>query len=726
MKTILFVFISILALFIFNLTNAQNVAVTDDNLYNAHGSAMLDIKSDNKGFLVPRLTTVQMNAILEPVTGLLIFNTELNVFCYYEGSRWINLSTQTIASATSVGDPLFKVVNANGDTVFAVYPEGVRINVGDGQAKGTGNKGGFAVGGFTTGKAAGKEFLRVTSDSVRVYIDTTGTKGTGNKSGFAVGGFTTGKGMAKDLLRVSHDSVRIYIDESQGKGTGNKGGFAVGGYTTGKQLMNNYFNVSPNNNLLITESDPRILFYPVKNAFLVGQVLAESPDSIGINSSSLGFETKAIGQFSQAMGYQSVSRGNFSTSIGKNAYAKSENSFAFGDSASAIGMDSYAFGTGASAFANGSFAFGSVGRDTLGNSTGNYTSATGLFSIAMGLGALSSGKGAITMGINAVASGDYSLSAGLFTTANSFAMTALGRYNYINESYNKTEWVNTDPLFVVGNGFNNLGSNALTLTKNGKLGILVNAPEYDLQFNTERFYKRQVGISRPSLYSPPFVSGKGTSLYISAGGCSDFLTATDVDGGSLHLKSGISRGTGKSSIIFYTVFPVESGITTDNEPSQRMVITGTGVAINTPNQLNTLDVAGNMVVGGNYAGTVSAPVHGMIVQGTVGIGKGNPSSKLDVNGSMALPIITISTGITLDNSHYTVLVNNKTSVEDINLPMASSCTGRIYIIKRIAAYNVNIVPYSGEKIDGATSLTLSTQWERIVIQSNGTNWFAIY
>lgn len=41
-------------------------------------SSLLDLHSDNKGFLMPRLTTEQRDLILEPAKGLMIFNTTLN------------------------------------------------------------------------------------------------------------------------------------------------------------------------------------------------------------------------------------------------------------------------------------------------------------------------------------------------------------------------------------------------------------------------------------------------------------------------------------------------------------------------------------------------------------------------------------------------------------------------------------------------------------------------
>ena len=199
-------------------------------------SAMVDITATDKGVLVPRMTTVQRNSIASPANGLLVFDTDHSNFFYYNTSKtkWINLAAITSSSITT--DALFAVVNNNGDTVFAVYPEGVQINVGDGVAKGT--KGGFAVAGIGTAKGAGNEYMRVTNDSVRIYVEE-GAKGT--KGGFAVAGIGTAKGVGNEYLRISNDSVRIYVEDGA-KGT--KGGFAVAGIGTAKGLSNEYMRIT--------------------------------------------------------------------------------------------------------------------------------------------------------------------------------------------------------------------------------------------------------------------------------------------------------------------------------------------------------------------------------------------------------------------------------------------------------------------------------------------------
>jgi hypothetical protein len=58
-------------------------------------SSILDLTSTAKGFLVPRMTTTQQNAISSPATGLLIFNTDSLKHSYYNGTGWIYYGSGT-------------------------------------------------------------------------------------------------------------------------------------------------------------------------------------------------------------------------------------------------------------------------------------------------------------------------------------------------------------------------------------------------------------------------------------------------------------------------------------------------------------------------------------------------------------------------------------------------------------------------------------------------------
>jgi hypothetical protein len=54
----------------------------------ANASALVQIDATTQGFLPPRMTTTQKNAIASPATGLMVYDTTLNKLCVYTGSAW--------------------------------------------------------------------------------------------------------------------------------------------------------------------------------------------------------------------------------------------------------------------------------------------------------------------------------------------------------------------------------------------------------------------------------------------------------------------------------------------------------------------------------------------------------------------------------------------------------------------------------------------------------------
>lgn len=54
-------------------------------------SAVTEITSTTQGFLPPRMTTTQKNAIATPAAGLMVYDTTLNLISVYNGTTWITL-----------------------------------------------------------------------------------------------------------------------------------------------------------------------------------------------------------------------------------------------------------------------------------------------------------------------------------------------------------------------------------------------------------------------------------------------------------------------------------------------------------------------------------------------------------------------------------------------------------------------------------------------------------
>ena len=54
-------------------------------------SAVLEVSSTTRGFLPPRMTTTQKNAIATPASGLIVYDTTTNKLACYNGTTWNDL-----------------------------------------------------------------------------------------------------------------------------------------------------------------------------------------------------------------------------------------------------------------------------------------------------------------------------------------------------------------------------------------------------------------------------------------------------------------------------------------------------------------------------------------------------------------------------------------------------------------------------------------------------------
>lgn len=389
MKTTLFIVVFIVFLFSgITIIKAQNTVITDDPGYTAHQSAMLDVKSLNKGLLVPRMNTIQMGLINPLTTGLLIFNTDINGFCYYNGTSWINLSSQKLPEGLLPNQSLFSIINASGDTVFAVYPEGVHINVGNGTLKGSGNKGGFAVGGFSGGKAY-NEFLRVTTDSVRVYVNNNPSKG--NKGGFAVGGFSGGKADAVDFFRINPKNYAIGHESGLKITDGQYNCFL--GYQAGKEVIKGESNVFIGYQAgLNTRGDGAFWHQGGLNVFLGYQ--AGYNNINGGQNIAIGYEamhSNIAGYFNIGLGVFALhanDTGEYNIAIGKYAMqynTKGNENVALGTyalSANTTGSDNTALGGGCLGMnTTGNYNIGVGISAVYNNETGNGNVGVGMFAL---------------------------------------------------------------------------------------------------------------------------------------------------------------------------------------------------------------------------------------------------------------------------------------------------------------------------------------------------------
>lgn len=84
-----------------NYMLTAQVSINTDG-YSADGSAMLDVKSTNKGFLPPRMSLSEREAISSPATGLMIYNTTTNKPNYFNGTEW--MAFDGTSAGLAIGD----------------------------------------------------------------------------------------------------------------------------------------------------------------------------------------------------------------------------------------------------------------------------------------------------------------------------------------------------------------------------------------------------------------------------------------------------------------------------------------------------------------------------------------------------------------------------------------------------------------------------------------------
>ncbi|WP_028788050.1 hypothetical protein [Terrimonas ferruginea] len=107
---------------------------------------------------------------------------------------------------------------------------------------------------------------------------------------------------------------------------------------------------------------------------------------------------------------------------------------------------------------------------------------------------------------------------------------------------------------------------------------------------------------------------------------------------------------------------------------------------------------------------------------------GAANSTMQVDGSLALAIRTVTGNYTINATDNTVLANTSSGAITISLPAASGIAGRIYTIKKIGNGGIDnqltITPTSAT-IDGGSNYVIYNDWTYVTLQTDGSNWYVI-
>ncbi len=92
------------------------------------------------------------------------------------------------------------------------------------------------------------------------------------------------------------------------------------------------------------------------------------------------------------------------------------------------------------------------------------------------------------------------------------------------------------------------------------------------------------------------------------------------------------------------------------------------------------------------------------------------NSTFQVNGSVSKSILATTGNLTLTEDHHTIVI---TGSHSITLPTASTCEGRVYILKNRTNANRTISTYRDQANSNTTTIPSETM---LTIQSDGTDW----
>ncbi len=212
-------------------------------------SVMIGSGSDAKGNFVTDVPWSSMNIMLKievDVKGgtdyIELGQTQLlsvPYAMYAQSAGKIEASQKT----ASVDDPIFEVKDKDGNLVFAVFPDGVKVYVDDTDASKAARRSGFVVTGRSATKdGAAADYFAVNAEGTQVYVDDADSKAA-RRSGFVVTGRSATKdGEAADYLAVNGEGTQVYVDDADSKAA-RRSGFVVTGRSATKDANAEVFKI---------------------------------------------------------------------------------------------------------------------------------------------------------------------------------------------------------------------------------------------------------------------------------------------------------------------------------------------------------------------------------------------------------------------------------------------------------------------------------------------------
>jgi trimeric autotransporter adhesin len=395
---------AVMCMFISNLIIAQSVGINNGT---PHASAILDIKSNTKGLLIPRTSTISRLAIVNPAKGLMLYDTTTSSFWFHNDSAWAQLSI-TNNSWNLAGNT---VIDPDTNFIGTTNNQPLRFRVNNAWAGEIHPTSGNVFFGLGAGKSNTGGLTNTAIGEYALFANTTGSYNTAN-------GFHTLYSNTAGSENTAHGDYALYSNTT--------GSFNT---ATGTDALNN--NTAGTEN---TANGYRALF-------------SNTTGYYNTANGNKALNSNTTGRYNTANGYQALyldTTGSFNTATGVNAlYSNTSGSDNTVNGFNALSSNT----TGSVNTASGENALSSntIGNNNTANGfnalffnkTGNNNTASGYQALAYNKG----GNQNIAIGYN---SGTHPSTPDVYNTV------SIGNDDILNAYQNQVFIGNTSTGFIGG------------------------------------------------------------------------------------------------------------------------------------------------------------------------------------------------------------------------------------------------------------------------------------
>lgn len=121
-----------LSMLVYSISVAQTIGIGTNT---PDTSAAMEVRSNSKGMLIPRLTQAAINLIAQPAQGLMVYNITTSSFQYYTGAAWSNVTHSGILTGQANRVPKFN--GPWGLTISSMIDDGQGISINSGAVANT-------------------------------------------------------------------------------------------------------------------------------------------------------------------------------------------------------------------------------------------------------------------------------------------------------------------------------------------------------------------------------------------------------------------------------------------------------------------------------------------------------------------------------------------------------------------------------------------------------------